>query len=85
MIALLANATLDVHHAVAIALIASNALAGVWALAAQRYTVLRGWPLWITIAVAQATTFVEAITGTILINRDDLKPALVQVARLLRR
>jgi hypothetical protein len=73
--ALLANATLEWHHAVAVVLIASNALAGVWALAAHRYRVLRGWPLWITIAFAQATTFFEAITGTILINRDDLKPA----------
>jgi hypothetical protein len=72
---MLANATLDWHHGVAIVLIASNALAGVWALAAHRFTALRGWPLWITITIAQATTFVEAITGTILISRDNLKPA----------
>ena len=75
MTGLLANATLDWHHGVAIALIASNALAGVWALAAHRYLVLRGWPLWITIGIAQATTFFQAISGTILMTRDDLKPA----------
>jgi hypothetical protein len=73
--ALVANATLDWHHGFAVALIASNALAGAWCLAAHRFTAIRGWPLWITVAVAQATTFVEAITGTILISRDDLQPA----------
>jgi hypothetical protein len=71
---MLANATLSWHHGVAIALIASNALAGVWALAAHRYTALRGWPLWITIIVAQATTFVQAITGAVLMTHDDLQP-----------
>lgn len=71
---MLANATLSWHHGVAIALIASNAVAGGWALAAHRYAVLRGWPLWITIAAAQATTFVQAITGTVLMTRDDRTP-----------
>jgi len=71
---MLANATLSWHHGVAIALIASNALAGAWALAAHRYTAVRGWPLWITIIVAQLTTFVQAITGAVLITRDDLQP-----------
>jgi hypothetical protein len=75
VIAVIANATLDWHHGVAVALIASNALAGAWALAAHRFVVLRGWPLWITVGFAQATTFVEAISGTILITRDDLEPA----------
>ena len=72
---MLANATLSWHHGVAIALIASNALAGVWALGAHRYTALRGRPLWITIIVAQLTTFVQAITGAVLMTRDDLQPA----------
>ena len=36
---------------------------------------LRGWPLWIVIGVAQATTFVQAITGAVLMTRDDLEPA----------
>ncbi len=72
---MLANATNDWHHAVAIVLIVSNALAGVWALAAHRYKVLRGWPLWITIIIAQATTFVEAISGAILITKYDRQPA----------
>ena len=65
---------LDWHHAIAIALIATNALAGAWSLAAHRYRVLRGWPLWITIGIAQATTFAQAISGTILMTRDDRQP-----------
>jgi hypothetical protein len=72
---MLANATQDWHHAVAIVLIVSNAVAGVWSLAAHRFTVLRGWPLWITIAIAQATTFVQAITGAVLMTKYDLQPA----------
>lgn len=72
--ALLANGTLDWHHGVAIALIASNAVAGVWCLAAHRVSAMRGWPLWITVALAQATTFVQAVTGAILMTRDDRQP-----------
>jgi len=72
---MLGNATLSWHHGLAIALIASNALAGAWALAAHRFTVLRGWPLWVTIALAQATTFAQAITGTVLMAHYHLQPA----------
>ena len=71
---MLANATLDWHHGVAIALIASNALAGLWCLAAHRFELLRGWPLWITVGLAQATTFAQAGTGAWLIARDDIDP-----------
>ena len=71
---MLANATLSWHHGVASALIATNALAGAWCLAAHRYTVLRGWPLWITVGIAQATTFAQAGTGTWLMARDDIEP-----------
>jgi hypothetical protein len=72
---MLANATQDWHHGVAIALIASNALAGVWCLVAHRYPAWRGWPLWITLVIAQLTTFAQAITGAVLMTRYDLKPA----------
>jgi hypothetical protein len=70
-----ANVTLDWHHALAWVLIIANAIAGVWALAAQRWRDLRGRPLWAVIVVAQLTTFAQAFTGTILIARDDLEPA----------
>jgi hypothetical protein len=72
---LLANATLEWHHAVAWVLIVSNALAGAWALAAHRVRGLRGWPLWVVIGLAQTTTFVQAISGAVLMTRDDIQPA----------
>jgi len=71
----LANTTQDLHDTFAVILVAANAVAGAWALAAHRWPSLRGWPLWITIGLAQATTFVMAITGAILMTRDDLEPA----------
>lgn len=70
-----ANATLDWHHTMAWVLIITNAVAGAWSLAAHRWHRLRGVPLWATIAVAQATAFVQAITGAVLIARDDIQPA----------
>ena len=73
---MIANATLDVARGrCAWVLIVTNAVAGAWALAAHRYRALRGWPLWAAIVVAQLTTFAQAITGTILMARDDLEPA----------
>jgi hypothetical protein len=70
----IANATLTWHQGVAWVLIGSNAVAGAWALGAHRFRAWRGRPLWAVIAVAQLTTFVQAITGTILISRYDLEP-----------
>ena len=72
---MLANATQDWHDTVAIVLIVTNAVAALWALGAHYLSWLRGWPLWIVIGVAQATTFVQAITGSLLMTRDDLEPA----------
>jgi hypothetical protein len=71
----LANATLDWHGALAWVLVIANAVAAAWCLGAHYVRWLRGWPLWIAVGVAQATTFVQAITGTILMTRDDLDPA----------
>ena len=72
---MIANATLDWHHALAWVLIIANAVAGAWALLAQRWPWWRGRPLWAAIVLAQLTAFAQAITGTILIARDDLQPA----------
>jgi hypothetical protein len=71
----IANATLDWHRTLAWVLIVTNAVAGAWALGAQPWPVLRGRPLWGVIIAAQLTAFAQAITGTILIARDDLQPA----------
>ncbi len=72
---MIANATLDWHHAGAWVLIVTNAAAGAWALAAQEWPGLRGRPMWIVIILAQLTAFAQAITGTILMARDELEPA----------
>jgi hypothetical protein len=66
--------TLDWHRIGSWVLIAANAAAGLWALAAHRWTALRGPALWGAIVVAQLTAFAQAITGTILITRDDIEP-----------
>jgi hypothetical protein len=70
----LANATSDWHDTVAVVLIAANAVAAAWALGAHYVRRLRGWPLWVVIGVAQATTFVQAVTGAILMTRYDIEP-----------
>lgn len=64
---------LDWHEVAAWVLIVVNAIAGAWALAAYRFTVLRGRPLWATIALGQVMAFVQAILGTILITRYDVE------------
>ena len=71
---MIANATLQWHEVGAWVLIIANALAGAWALAAHRWSGLRGRPMWAVIVIAQLTTFAQAITGTILMSRDDLEP-----------
>ena len=71
---MLAIATASWHQGVAVALVAGNALAAVWSLGAHYAPRLRGWPLWMTIGLAQATTLVAAITGAIMMTRDDRQP-----------
>jgi hypothetical protein len=71
----IANATLTWHEGIAWALIASNAVAAAWALAAHRWPAWRGRALWTVVVIAQLTTFAQAITGTILMTRYDLEPA----------
>jgi len=71
----IALALLTWHRGLAWALIAANAAAGAWSLAAHCRPGLRGRPVWAAIAVAQLLAFAEAITGSILITRYDLEPA----------
>jgi hypothetical protein len=71
----IALAALRWHDTLAWVLVAANAAAGLWALAAHRWTWWRGRLLWAAIVVAQLTTFAQAITGTILMARYDLEPA----------
>ena len=83
------TATLDWHDAGAWALIVTNAVAGAWALAAQRWRRLRGSPLVVAIVLAQLTTVFQAITGTLLIAarrpRAAAPPRALRVHRRDRR
>jgi uncharacterized membrane protein len=62
---------LDWHEAFGWALIAVNALAGVWALTAYQFRRLRGRPLWVTVIVGQLLAFVQAFIGVVLMSRYD--------------
>jgi hypothetical protein len=68
-----ADTVLTWHEVAAWVLIGLNALAGVWALAAYRFPVARGRPLWVTIIAAQLMAFVQAVLGTILITTYDFE------------
>lgn len=57
-----------IHLAIAWTLILANAIAGLWALAAQRWPGMRHRGLWALIVLAQATTLLSAISGVLLIE-----------------
>jgi hypothetical protein len=63
----------DAHDVNAWLLIALNAAAGVWCLAAHRFTPIRGRGLWVFVTVAQLTVFSQALIGTVLANRDGVE------------
>jgi uncharacterized membrane protein len=64
---------LDLHELAGWVLIAVNALAGLWALAAYRWRGLHGRPLWATVIAGQLMAFVQAVLGTVLITRYDFE------------
>ena len=66
-----AAGALEWHEACGWALIAVNALAGAWALAAYRFAALRGRPLWVTVIVGQVLAFVQAFLGVALTSQYD--------------
>jgi hypothetical protein len=66
---------LDWHRALAWVLIVTNAVAGLWCLAAHRYRKLRGRPLVAVVVLAQLTAVAQAVVGTVLMARYDLRPA----------
>ncbi|MEO6123184.1 MAG: hypothetical protein ABIR32_05705 [Ilumatobacteraceae bacterium] len=59
----------DFHESFGWVTIASNGLAGVWALAAHQFPVFRRRALWWFTGVAQFTIFVQALLGVILLNK----------------
>jgi uncharacterized membrane protein len=64
---------LDLHEVAGWVLIAVNALAGLWALAAYRWRAFHGRPLWATVIAGQLMAFVQAVLGTVLITRYDFE------------
>jgi hypothetical protein len=65
---------LDAHRYTGWALIAVNAAAGVWCLAAHRWRRLRQPVMWATVIVGQALAFVQATLGAVLANRNGGNP-----------
>ena len=65
-----ASIVADVHDWFSWVVVLSNALAGLWALAAHRRPGLRSLALWVTTAAAQVTVFVQAGLGTWLMVRE---------------
>lgn len=64
-----ARALHDLHGWFGWVTIASNAAAGLWALAAHQFPVFRSRVLWWFTGVAQFTIFVQALLGVILLNK----------------
>ena len=63
----------DIHNSWAWVTILSNALAGVWALAAHKIMPLRTRALWWYTGVAQFTIFVQVTLGVIMVNKEKLE------------
>lgn len=63
----------ELHEANAWLLIASNAAVGVWCLVAYQFSVLRGRAIWVGVVIAQLTTFVQAVVGAVLSNREGIE------------
>jgi len=63
----------ELHEVNAWLLIGSNAAMGVWCLVAYHVHALRGRPLWVGVIIAQLTTFVQAVVGAVLANRDGVE------------
>lgn len=66
-------ALLDVHRDFAWVVVISNALAGLWALAAHWLPRMRHRTLWWFTIAAQLTIFVQVIMGVTVQNVDDIK------------
>lgn len=67
------NGLHDAHEINAWLLIGLNAAAGAWCIAAFQFPKLRSTAMWIFVAIAQLTTFSQAVIGALLANRDDVE------------
>jgi len=64
----------DAHVLIGWTLVFANALAGIWALAANRFVYLRRRELWWFTAAAQVLILVQATLGVAIQNAEDLEP-----------
>ena len=64
---------LDVHQNWSWFVVISNALAGLWALAAHKWTSLRSRALWWFTGLAELAIFVQVILGVALVNKYKLE------------
>ena len=63
----------EFHQSWAWVAIISNALAGIWALAAHKITPLRTRALWWYTGIAQFTIFVQVALGVTMVNKQKLE------------
>jgi hypothetical protein len=59
----------EFHDAWAWVVTIANGIAGIWALGAHRYVVLRGQPLWWYTGLAEITMVVQIVVGVLMVNR----------------
>jgi len=64
-----ALALYDVHKNWAWFVIIGNGLAGIWALAAHKYVVLRTRALWWFIGIVEVAIFIQVALGVTLVNK----------------
>ncbi|MEY2957671.1 MAG: hypothetical protein RLZZ01_239 [Actinomycetota bacterium] len=57
------------HEVLAWMLIGGNAVVGAWCLAARRWAVVGGRPVWIGVVVAQSFALLQAVVGVTLSRR----------------
>ena len=64
---------IDIHQNWAWFVVISNALAGLWALAAHKWTTLRSRALWWFTGFAQFSIFIQVTLGVALVNKHKLE------------
>ena len=62
----------NLHVSWAWFVISSNAVAGLWALGAHRFEVLRTRALWWFVGLAELTVFVQVLLGVWLVSKEKL-------------
>jgi hypothetical protein len=65
---------LDVHEVWGYIAIIANGLVGLYALAAWKWTKLRGRPVWIAVIAAEAAMMIQVVLGVLLVSVEDFEP-----------